>query len=167
MEDEPMLQMQQQVSITDIARNTLSQLRDAIWALDKNSLTLAQWMSRSNQYLKQLQSNETSIETEFDWPETLSLSPVKALHSFRILQEACANAIKHAKPATILVNGFANQQYLVLVVQDNGQGFDMSDIKYGYGLKNMMKRAGEMGGTLEVSSMRDAGTTITLRWLIA
>lgn len=166
MEDEPLLQMQQQVSITDIARNTLSQLRDAIWALDKNSLTLAQWMSRSNQYLKQLQSNETTIETEFDWPENLSLSPVKALHSFRILQEACANAIKHAKPSIILVNGYVEAQQLVLVILNNGRGFDVSDIKYGYGLKNMMKRAGEMGGALEVSSTISSGTTITLRWFI-
>jgi signal transduction histidine kinase len=50
---------------------------------------------------------------------------------------------------------------LVIILQDDGIGFDRAAIRpYANGLQNMERRIGELGGTLEISSGK--GTTVTI-----
>ena len=46
-------------------------------------------------------------------------------------------------------------------VADNGNGFDVSTIKKGNGLENMIQRAKSVNGEVKIDSTFDAGTTIT------
>lgn len=48
-------------------------------------------------------------------------------------------------------------------IHDNGKGFDMNSLTQGNGLKNMMKRAEEIGAKLLIDSYPGNGTTIQLR----
>jgi signal transduction histidine kinase len=163
--DSPGITTNEQQNITGIARATLAQLRDAIWALDKSNLTMEEWMNRTNQYLQQLNLNGTIINSHFDFPPSHVLTPLKALHSFRIVQEASTNALKHAHAKSIEVKGSINQynQY-ELIVQDNGIGFQQEHTKKGYGLKNINKRAADLGGKLSIQSNTGEGTTIIVTW---
>jgi two-component system, NarL family, sensor kinase len=94
------------------------------------------------------------------------LGPQKELILFRIVQEILNNIIKHAKASAIEV--FINYlpDYFSLSVQDNGQGFDLDQLRAeqpGLGLKNMQTRAALIGATFEISSKGGKGTTVDIK----
>jgi PAS domain S-box-containing protein len=95
--------------------------------------------------------------------------PATELNLFRIVQEAFNNVEKHARAKTIRLQIAFRRGGLMLRVQDDGRGFDPSVAKLarrkgeGAGLANMRERAAIMGGTCEVESVPNQGTTITVR----
>ncbi len=90
-------------------------------------------------------------------------------HLYRIVQEALNNIVKHAEAtfATVLLEKRGDD--VILIVEDNGKGFDtsverdMSDPDAGLGLIGIGERATLIGGDLEVESAPKRGTTIYVR----
>jgi len=87
-------------------------------------------------------------------------------NTFRIAQEAVANSLKHANATKVTISLQAANGRLVLVVNDNGRGFEsngaFSALNGHYGLLGMRERAGHMGGQMELSSLPSRGTSVTL-----
>ncbi|MBI9046782.1 MAG: GAF domain-containing sensor histidine kinase [Anaerolineaceae bacterium] len=85
---------------------------------------------------------------------------------FRIVQEALNNAIEHAKPHLLQIRLTFQAENLVVIVQDDGEGFDPQ--KYftadntHFGLISMRERALSIGARIEVTSTRAEGTRLTL-----
>jgi signal transduction histidine kinase len=92
-----------------------------------------------------------------------NLSPDRELLVFRIIQEAMANAIKHAAPNKIAIYLSYNPQKITVEIKDDGSGFNTAEYdKPGIGLNNMLVRAGMLNGTLNINSAKGTGTTILL-----
>jgi signal transduction histidine kinase len=53
-----------------------------------------------------------------------------------------------------------------LVIEDNGTGFDIENIKKGLGLGSMRERAELSGGSFDNESLRGKGTVIRASWPI-
>jgi signal transduction histidine kinase/DNA-binding NarL/FixJ family response regulator len=92
-------------------------------------------------------------------------SPDVAHTLFRIAQEALTNAIRHAQAASIRVGLVYSPTGVTLLVQDDGAGFDRTQIVqdgegHGLGLGGMAERARLLGGTLELDSTPGWGTRI-------
>jgi two-component system, NarL family, sensor histidine kinase UhpB len=88
-----------------------------------------------------------------DVEETPAIGPGAMLQVFRILQEACSNALRHASPQTIEVSLARDDAgVLVVSVADNGSGFDVATTGAGRGMASMRARASRIGGQLEVVS---------------
>lgn len=89
-------------------------------------------------------------------PETLALPGTLALPLLRVLQEALANAIKHAQASRVSVrlacHGDAPSQRLRLEVADDGRGFDPAHAAPGKGLAGMHRRARALGAELVLAS---------------
>jgi signal transduction histidine kinase len=164
LNDDPIDTPEQQEKLAAIAKTTLAQLRDAIWTLDGKELLLEQWTQRATQYLNQIEMPNLAVNVNFNWPASLKLSPIRALNAFRILQEACTNAIKHAQPTQLKVLGSLSHSTLLLHVEDNGKGIEPEHLTKGYGLVNMEKRAAEMQGTITWQQGRFGGTIVVLQW---
>jgi len=81
---------------------------------------------------------------------------------YRIIQEAVQNIAKHAEADSIGINFYLIEETLNLIVVDDGLGFDTKKNKKGIGLKNMKSRVAKLNGTIEVDSIVDKGTTITV-----
>jgi len=89
---------------------------------------------------------------------------------FSIIQEAVNNAKKYAQASRIdlIVRPDKRNNTLSLFVKDNGQGFDIKQVKSRYdqqgslGLINMQERAEAVQGTLKIHSEPGHGTTIIL-----
>lgn len=99
-------------------------------------------------------------------PEALErLGKDAAAALFHIVQEALANAGKHAKATRIWVSVKVDDRRVALHVIDNGRGFDpqRERTKLGHGLQNMNERARQVGGDFEIASSPGEGTTITVR----
>jgi signal transduction histidine kinase len=154
-----------ELGLDKIAHDTLNQLRDAIWALNQRGLTLGQWNARTHHFLRQLNGEGLKADAEFSWQDDRHLSPIEALHTFRIVQESCTNAIRHGKATIIKVTGtYAEKDCLTLVIYDNGIGFDSNVHPMGYGLRNMQNRAMDLNGQLTIESDVNKGTRVRLVW---
>ena len=94
-----------------------------------------------------------------DW-----LDPKNALHILRILQEAFTNIIKHTHATEICVATKAENDHVIVVITDNGQGFAVESAltNGGKGLSNQMRRAEAIGAEVNWNSS-DAGTCFILR----
>src|SRR6516164_11685782 len=86
----------------------------------------------------------------------------RAVHLFRIAQEALNNAIKHGHPKAVVVALEASNGALSLRVSDDGVGFDPTGSeRKGMGLNIMRYLARMLAGTLEIQSNSPVGTMVT------
>jgi len=96
----------------------------------------------------------------FDVPEKLPEDVVQ--QTYRIIQEALNNMIKHAHAAHADIQLFGYEHELVITIEDNGKGFDLENTKKGLGLSQMKIRTEALGGTLEMSSSGGRGTQLMI-----
>ena len=83
---------------------------------------------------------------------------------FRIIQELITNVIKHARATEATINLTLHQESLNLMVEDNGLGFTVDQVKpkEGMGLHSIQKRIENLGGTVTIDSIAQKGTTLIL-----
>jgi len=79
---------------------------------------------------------------------------------YRIVQEALTNIAKHAEATRVSVLVTRKEHAAVVVVEDDGAGFDTSSASPGLGLAGMRERVALVGGRLRVESSASSGTTI-------
>jgi two-component system sensor histidine kinase UhpB len=104
---------------------------------------------------------------ELDWEiedvgATPNIGPDKTLQIYRILLEACTNALKHGRPTRIGVSLKRNGEGIEIGLLDDGGGFDELTTSAGRGLANMRTRAQQVGAALVVTS-GGGGTQISLK----
>lgn len=88
----------------------------------------------------------------------------KAVHLYRIAQEALSNSVRHAQATFIKIDLDKIGGHITLRIMDNGTGFSKSESRNdGLGLQTMRFRANMLGGQLEISSEEKEGTIITCR----
>src|SRR6202795_2303460 len=82
---------------------------------------------------------------------------------FRIFQETLTNVARHAKATRAEVVLQKQRDRLVLLIRDNGRGFDEQDpsVSKSLGLLGMRERAAILGGRVNISSAPGKGTTVT------
>ena len=81
---------------------------------------------------------------------------------FSIIRELTANILKHARATEAVIDLRALGERVVLVVQDNGLGFDPSRKYKGLGMKNLSHRVeAELRGQVLVESDR-GGTKVSI-----
>jgi signal transduction histidine kinase len=81
---------------------------------------------------------------------------------YRIAQEALNNALKHARAQRITVALQQTQSTVILVVTDDGIGFDLASTSDtgGLGLRGIAERVAQLGGTFTIQSTPAAGTQL-------
>jgi len=80
---------------------------------------------------------------------------------YRIMQEQLTNIIRHAGASVVDISLFFEKDKLILAITDNGQGFDIKQIKKGLGMANMYNRALTINGNLDITSSPGEGCTLT------
>ena len=104
------------------------------------------------------------LRVEFECEEDLPpLSPRAQAEALRIAQEALTNVRRHADASLVRVRAAVEDGRLVLVVGDNGCGFDPATVgETAYGLASMRERAALIGGELRIDSAPQDGTRVSL-----
>lgn len=88
---------------------------------------------------------------------------------YRICQELINNIIKHSDAKAVSVQLLQTSSHLVLVVEDNGKGFNFEDVanRNGIGLMNISSRAKAIRGEVNYQPSPEQGTVATVRVPIA
>jgi signal transduction histidine kinase len=156
------------VELENVAQEVYTDTREAILGLrtaisgDRNMVSaLREYATRFNQM--------HSIKTELIIGDNIipALPPHVELQAIRIVQEALSNIRKHANAtkATIKISAECNE--VIVVVEDDGKGFDYNGIGdrdfTRFGLKNMKERADSIHSQFSVESGVGNGTKVILR----
>jgi signal transduction histidine kinase len=86
---------------------------------------------------------------------------------YRIFQECLTNISKHAGASKVSIGIREENGHIVIVLEDNGSGFDLDQVSArrgegrGMGLAALDERARMLGGSLEIRTQPGHGTRIT------
>src|SRR6266571_8638976 len=88
--------------------------------------------------------------------------PGKAIHLYRIAQEAINNATKHGRARNVEVRLSANRSAMSLSIADDGTGFSKTEKdRHGVGISIMRYRANMVGGEFEIEERPKGGTIVS------
>lgn len=150
----------------ELIRDTLADLREIINNSAGERLALAEAMANLRVEIADLLSSAgLSLVWQVDVDADLPPQSIAAMRS--ILREAVGNALRHAGASNIGVRLSEAAGQLVLLVADDGQGFEPETVRPGNGLRNMRSRATALHGTMTVSrgaAMGAHGTLIEVRF---
>jgi signal transduction histidine kinase len=138
-------------------RRALSALRAS--PLEEMGLALAL------QELFQDFADRQELDLQMDIHEgSLDISPEVEQCYYRVAQEALENIARHANARKMDVCLLSKSSGLVMIISDDGCGFDLSEELQGHqlGIQGMHERAGIIGADLQVESQPGAGTTLRL-----
>ena len=159
---EPSLELKQlhgdtQGAIAEL-RDTLVELRAAVGPGRPLSVVLSEVVDRFSK------RSDVEVQLSVPFDRDLHLAPIVENELLRIAQEALTNVEKHAMATHATVSWSVENGRGVLIVEDNGRGFDPSKGIRGnaYGLVGMRERAASVGAILELTSVPDQGTTVTV-----
>jgi two-component system sensor histidine kinase UhpB len=155
----PMLQ-----SINESSRKMLDAMADIVWTINPENDNFEKIILRMRSFAYELLGAK-KIDFDFKTDETVSeskLSMQARKNLYLIFKEAINNLVKYseANRASFSITGTKNN--LTMIIRDNGKGFDLEKLTQGNGLKNMKKRAMEIGAKLLIESEPNNGTTIQL-----
>ena len=154
--------------ISDFTRNTIVELRDTIWAMNKADFTMEDLSSRIFNFIEHAQSANHNIQFNFSIDEKLKnkkFSSVVGVNLYRTIQESVNNAMKYANAHHIVINAEKFQEGLKIEIKDDGKGFDTENVDVGNGLLNMKKRMEEIGGNFSINSEIGKGTSVNVELL--
>ena len=113
----------------------------------------------------QVQKNSGISIDFFSFGNLTDLNQRCKIYLYRIVQEALHNAIKHSEASSIDIQITETNQHFVLMIEDNGKGFDFDtkNLGLGQGLFNIRERSILLNGTFDVESFPGKGTTIRVK----
>ncbi|HTH51023.1 MAG TPA: sensor histidine kinase, partial [Pyrinomonadaceae bacterium] len=110
---------------------------------------------------------EADFQASLNDAKDLRLQPEAETNLYRITQEALNNALQHAHATRVSVLLQRRKDDLVLIVEDDGSGFEPASISStpasGIGLAGMKERAALLGGSLDLDTTPGQGTSIIVR----
>jgi len=148
----------------DLLGKAINDLRNISHTLNSafvSNAGLADAIEKDLEYIRSAKEVKCALHITGD---EYSLGNERDLLVFRIIQEAIANAVKHASPTAIDVLLDYMPGQVVVAIEDNGSGFNANETATnGIGLNNMHVRAEMLKGNLSVSSIKGKGTRIKLQ----
>jgi signal transduction histidine kinase len=141
-------------STVRVVRNMALLLRPSM--LDDLGLIPAlKWQARE---LSKQTPMDVSVATELDSDD---LPDEYKTCIYRVVQEALHNCARHSRATTVRIRVEQHADRVMLIIQDDGQGFDVRHMK-GLGLLGIQERVAQLGGKCNVHSQPGSGTILSV-----
>lgn len=144
---------------------TISELRDTIWAMNKDEISLEDIKERTQQLaatVHEATDDKINVKVEGNQDHKV-LNAFVGMNLFRIIQESVNNAVKHSGSDQIQVRFVNVDEKVQIEIEDFGKGFDTSKESTGNGLHIMRNRAKKAGIYFNQESLIGKGTKVTLQ----
>ncbi|MBS1626391.1 MAG: PAS domain S-box protein [Bacteroidetes bacterium] len=148
--------------IIEISSETAIKIRDLAKALrprildDLGLIPALEWL-----FLDFKKRSQINIEFHHSIDD-IHVNEETSTHVFRIVQESLTNIAKHANADKVTCDITTHKNNLYLFLNDNGKGFDIKAKTNTFGLLGMKERVKLINGTININSVINAGTEITL-----
>jgi len=152
-------------TIGESSRKMLDAMADIVWTINPENDQFEKIILRMRSFAYDLLGAK-KIDFEFiaDEDVTKIRLPMEVRKNlYLIFKEATNNIVKYAEADRALFSIKEEKNNLTILIRDNGKGFDPYKPTEGNGIKNMKKRASEIGAKLLIDSFPGSGTTIQLQ----
>ncbi|HYF69669.1 MAG TPA: tetratricopeptide repeat protein [Ohtaekwangia sp.] len=149
-----------------IAKNSsrmMENMADIVWSIHPTNDSLEKIVIRINEFASEI-LEPLGIKYTIDIADKIKSVRLDVAHRkniFMIIKEAINNIAKYSEASEVTISIKQNDKSIVLLVSDNGKGFDQDVIKNGNGLQNMAGRARDIHGVLVAKSIPGC-TTVEL-----
>ncbi len=95
----------------------------------------------------------------------IDLNEDQTVAIFRIVQESLTNVARHAEASRVEITLSQDTNDLIVEVRDDGKGFDSADVarKKSFGLLGMRERVAVLEGHIDITSVPQSGTVVSVR----
>ncbi|MFL5742968.1 MAG: sensor histidine kinase, partial [Flavisolibacter sp.] len=128
---------------------------DIIWVLNPKNDSLENLCLYIREYaVKFFESSDTRVEFEFPQPmPSMKLSEEQRRNIFLVIKETLNNTAKHAHSTLVKISVILFAHGLLIRIEDNGKGFEYSEVRpFANGLSNMKGRMEQVGGEFRLHS---------------
>lgn len=156
--------MQEVQSVRSLVRSALYEVRRIIYDLRPMALDDLGLIPTLKKYLATVQDYTEGLTITFaPFGKEGRLESKYEVALFRLVQEAVQNAVKHAEAEEIKVKVEIMSTSAMIIVKDNGKGFDLNNKKEkSFGLMGMRERVEMLEGELNIDSSIGEGTIVTI-----
>ncbi len=150
--------------IGETSSDSLRSISDIVWAIDPKNDQGDALVQRMRRVAMELLGSK-GIDVVFNvgpGVEDLKLAMETRKELLLIFKEAVHNASKYSEAKHVRVDLFRDGGTLMLIVKDDGRGFDPALHGDGHGLGSMRRRAAGMGARALIESRPGKGATVTL-----
>ena len=127
------------------------------------------WAALDWQAHEFVQSAELQLDWQMDVAQAAPVNEQAAIGIFRIFQEMLSNVGRHARASRVAITIQATPEAIDVTVKDNGCGADPAafEATNAYGVMGMRERARHLGGSIQITSNKDLGSSFNLRIAIS
>lgn len=156
--------MEEVKSVRSLVRSALYEVRRIIYDLRPMALDDLGLIPTLKKYLATIEDYNKNVQFSFaSFGEEKRLETKYEVALFRLVQEAVQNALKHAEPSEIKVKVEMKSNAALIIVKDDGKGFDTTKKKEkSFGLVGMRERVDMLDGELNIDSSIGEGTIVTI-----
>ncbi|EOP8025565.1 signal transduction histidine-protein kinase/phosphatase UhpB [Escherichia coli] len=113
--------------------------------------------------MREMELEGRGIVSHLEWRiEESALSENQRVTLFRVCQEGLNNIVKHADASAVTLQGWLQDERLMLVIEDDGSGLPPGSGQQGFGLTGMRERVTALGGTLTISCLHGTRVSVSL-----
>lgn len=150
--------------ISEFSDEMAEKMGEIVWALnrryDSSGDLLSFCRSWASEYL-----TDKNIKLQFntgEWKD-ININGEIRRNIFLVLKESIHNIVKHAEASEVRID-MSCDEWLEVIIADNGKGFDPGRIRpFANGLDNMRRRMEEIGGTYSIEQKNGTLTTIRVQ----
>ena len=152
------------LQVSKDARVVIDKMDDIIWTINPQNDGFNNLETRLKAFaIPMFESKNINFEFEFSKDiEATQIEMSKRRDIYLIMKEAINNLIKYSECQNAKISGEVKKGLLFFEVIDDGKGFNTDELSLRNGLKNMKKRATNIGGKLIILSDAEKGTNISL-----
>ncbi len=158
------LQFDRNPKATDVTVQRLDVICDEVRSLSHQMMPLELKENGLEPAIQQLIEHNFSvspIEVDFLFSGLQDRLPSNVeINVYRILQELSSNIIKHSKASKVGIQVLIRGKKLILIVEDDGKGFDAETQGGGIGINNINVRVEALEGTMQIQSSNGNGTYV-------
>ncbi|WP_084372546.1 sensor histidine kinase [Halalkalibacter krulwichiae] len=150
-------------SLRKVVKSSLAEVRRIIYDLRPMALDDLGLIPTLSKYLKTFEEhNKVAVEFRH-FGRDVRLPQHFEIALFRLVQEAVQNAYKHAEPREIQVKIEIKPTKVIMIIKDDGKGFEPSIKKEGsFGLIGMRERVNMLKGEIDIQSKPKKGTIVAI-----
>jgi|GEM_PF-3803297 len=147
----------------DQSKELMGLMSDIVWSMKNPQNEKYTLLARIRNY-----ANELLASKEIQFADVLAsdldekiVLPELRRNLLLVVKEAMNNIAKHSHASRVRLVLYEKEGQLILKINDNGKGLDLSKAQNGNGLSNMKKRCQQMNGKMTIEGQNGNGTTLT------
>jgi signal transduction histidine kinase len=150
-------------ALCEKAREVSGAMDEVVWMVNSRRDTLSDFTSYACKHAQRflaLSAISCRLDVDGDLPDAVFELPIRR-NLLLCVKEALNNAVKYSKAGEVFLRIHAYGQSLLVVVEDDGAGFDLELAdSVRNGLTNMSERMKEIGGRCEISTKPGSGCRV-------